>query len=116
MVTLVASPEGGALDATVVFSHRVPILVQLIVAEVGSTHVLLVPNNGVHAVTSPLSQMSCQVVVAAKGIRMSSHPSTLASNSLFSRSVLPGLGEVRMTGRRFPDVPGRTRHCAGNCD
>ena len=81
MITLVTSPEGVALDGTGVLSHRVPILVQLVLAEVGSTHVCLFPDNGVHAVTSPLSQMSCNVVMAAKTVTVISHILTFTIDS-----------------------------------
>lgn len=83
MVPLVAGPKRITLNTSVVSSHRMSILVQFVITKVRTiqTQVLLFSSYGMGSVTSPLSQMSCKVVMAIKTIGVVSQILTISIHS-----------------------------------
>ena len=66
------------------------ILVQPELTELGGTHVRLFSSYSVHTVPGTVSQIDCNIVSVTVQIRyvlITSHPSTLASNSLHTGSL-----------------------------
>jgi hypothetical protein len=89
-----SKPESATRDATIVFSHRPPILVQFVIAKFSGLHVPLFTNDGVHAVTSALSQMNCNIVSVTKQIRYA--PMISQETAFTIDSLLAGLGHERV--------------------